>query len=252
MDNKESIKGKIQKLLALSRDEGASEAEAAFAFKKAHELLSTYNLDLSDIKEVNADEILHEKMIEVMREEWIKTLYTSTSKLYFCKYYYTTKRVVDNMYKETNRVEHNIVGRDHNIEITKSMVTYFVETIKRMGETHIAPIPGDGRQLNKIKRNYELGIAHRLGERVRDLYEASVRHDPSDKIENQNKNLPALYKTELQLCGDKLASEGIRLTSKRSSASITAGAAYRNGKRDGNNINLSGQITGRASRHLLG
>tara|TARA_R100001443_G_scaffold68178_1_gene76911 strand:+ start:12006 stop:12770 length:765 start_codon:yes stop_codon:yes gene_type:complete len=252
MDNKESIKSKIQKLLALSRDEGASEAEAAFAFKKAHELLATYNLDLSDIKQVNADEILHEKLIEAMRDEWIKTLYTATSKLYFCKYFYGTKRVVDNMYKESNKVVHHIIGRDHNIEITKSMVTYFVDTIKRMGESHIAPLPGDGRQLNKIRRNYELGIAHRLRERIIELWAASVRHDPSDKVENQNKNLPALYKTELQLCEDRLKKDGIRLSSRRSGSSITAGAAYNNGKRDGNNVNLSGQITGgRASRHLL-
>ena len=252
MDNKESIKGKIQKLLALSRDEGASEAEAAFAFKKAHELLTTYNLNLSDIKEVNADEILHDKMLAVMRDEWVKTLYGCTSKLYFCKYFYGTKRVVDNMYKESTKVEHHIIGRDHNIEITKSMVTYLTDTIKRMGASHVAPLPGDGRQLNKIKRNYELGIAHRIRERMNELYVASIRHDPSDKIVNQNKNLPALYKTELQLCEDKLHKDGVRLSTGRSKSSITAGAAYQNGKRDGNNVSLSGQITGRASRHLLG
>jgi len=252
MDNKESIKSKIQKLLALSRDEGASEAEAAFAFKKAHELLSTYNLNLSDIKEVNADEILHDKMLAVMRDEWIKTLYSCTSKLYFCKYFYGTKRVIDDMYKESTKVEHHIIGRDHNIEITKSMVTYLTDTIKRMGASHVAPLPGDGRQLNKIKRNYELGIAHRIRERINELYTASVRHDPSDKIENQNKNLPALYKTELQLCDDRLHKDGVRLSTRRSNSSITAGAAYKNGMRDGNNVSLSGQITtGRAARHLL-
>ena len=47
--NMESIKGKIQKLLALSRDEGASEQEAQLALQRAHELLSKYNLAMSPV-----------------------------------------------------------------------------------------------------------------------------------------------------------------------------------------------------------
>ena len=75
-----------------------------------------------------------------------------------------------------------------------------------------------------------------------------------DKLENHysGKNLPALYKTELQLCNDFLKNEGINLRSSRNSANVTAGEAYRRGQSAGNNVSLNTQIKGgAASRRML-
>ena len=44
-----SLIRKIQKLLQLSRDEAATEHEAALAAAKVHQILATYNLSLTEV-----------------------------------------------------------------------------------------------------------------------------------------------------------------------------------------------------------
>ena len=46
----DSLIHKIQKLLQLSRDEAATEHEAALAAAKVHQLLATYNLSLTEVE----------------------------------------------------------------------------------------------------------------------------------------------------------------------------------------------------------
>jgi len=50
-EEKESILKRIQKLLKMSEDNGASENEAMLAAKKAQELLSEHNLSRADIQD---------------------------------------------------------------------------------------------------------------------------------------------------------------------------------------------------------
>ena len=51
MENKESVIKKIQALLRMSNDKSASENEIMMSASKAQELLSRYNLNLSEVKE---------------------------------------------------------------------------------------------------------------------------------------------------------------------------------------------------------
>ena len=86
----ENIKSKIAKLIALSQDEGASEQEAELATQRALELLSKYNLSMSDVRTNDEfQDIEQTKIMEVLRDEWIKSLYSANCKLYFCKYYFS-------------------------------------------------------------------------------------------------------------------------------------------------------------------
>ena len=249
--NMESIKGKIQKLLALSRDEGASEQEAELALLRAHELLAKYNLEMTDIKDLKVDDISHEKIIEELREEWIRTIYQRVAKMYFCKYYYSSGHLNS---KYQKAIQHNVIGREHNRAVANEMTYYLIDTIKRLGQEHTDPIPGDKREINKIKRNFELGCAHRVSSRISTLTIQKMADNGDDKLENHyaGKNLPALYKTELQLCDDFLKNEGVRLSSSRGRANVTAGEAYRRGQSAGNSVSLNTQIKGgAASRRML-
>ncbi len=246
----ENIKSKIAKLIALSQDEGASEQEAELATQRALELLSKYNLSMSDVRTNDEfQDIEQTKIMEVLRDEWIKSLYSANCKLYFCKYYYTNK--LDAKYKTAT--EHNIVGRPHNQLVAREMTQYLIKTVKKLSEEHTLPIPGDKRTINKIRRNFELGCAHRIVSRIHTLAAQKMADDGSDKLENKSSgnNLPALYKSELALCEDFLQKAGIRLSSGRSRSNVTSNEAYRRGQSAGNSVSLNTQIKGAASRHLL-
>jgi hypothetical protein len=251
MADLESIKKKIAKLLAMAQDAGASESEAQMAFEKAQEYLAEYNLNAEDVKgTIQQEDITDEAFTEVVRENWQIGIRTATARLYFCKYYYSTG-VLDKNYKKAT--EHNYVGRPHNIEVAKSMSSYLIKTIKKLGEDHILPIPGNKRELNGIRRNFELGCASKVQARVNEKYREIERQDPGDyQIEGTKHNLPALYKSELALCQDHLKSKGIHLSTARSRRSITNGTAYGRGREAGGRVSLNTQVGSRGSGYMIG
>ena len=247
----EAIKKKIAKLLAMANDSGASEAEAQMAFEKAQEYLAEYNLNADDVtNDLEHEDITDEAFTEQVRETWQISLRTATARLYFCKYYYSTG-VLDENYKKAT--EHNYVGRPHNIAVAKSMASYLINTIKRLGEEHVAPVPGDKRTLNGIRRNFELGCASKVTARINQKYREIERQDPGDyQIEGTKHNLPALYKSELALCQDHLKNQGIHLRSTSSKRNVTNGEAYHRGRAAGENVSLNTQLNKSGSRYMLG
>lgn len=252
MSDNDSIKKKIAKLLAMANDSGASEAEAQLAMEKAQEYLAEYNLSMEDVEgTLKQEDITDEAFTEQVRETWQISLRTATARLYFCKYYYSTG-VIDENYKKAT--EHNYVGRPHNIAVAKSMTSYLINTIKKLGEEHVAPIAGDKRMLNGIRRNFELGCASKVSARVNEKYREIERQDPGDyQIEGTKHNLPALYKSELALCNDHLKNQGIHLRSSTTRRNVTNGTAYQRGRMAGEGVSLNTQLSGKsASRYMLG
>jgi len=247
----EAIKKKIAKLLAMANDSGASEAEAQMAFEKAQEYLAEYNLNADDVtNDLEHEDITDEAFTEQVRETWQITLRTATARLYFCKYYYNTGVLDDNYKKAT---EHNYVGRPHNIAVAKSMASYLINTIKRLGEEHVLPIPGDKRTISGIRRNFELGCASKVTARINQKYREIERQDPGDyQIEGTKHNLPALYKSELALCQDHLKNQGIHLRSTSTKRNVTNGEAYHRGRAAGESVSLNTQLNKSSSRYMLG
>jgi hypothetical protein len=247
----DAIKKKIAKLLAMANDSGASEAEAQMAFEKAQEYLAEYNLNAEDVtNDLEHEDITDEAFTEQVRETWQITLRTATARLYFCKYYYSTG-VLDENYKKAT--EHNYVGRPHNIAVAKSMASYLINTIKRLGEEHVLPIPGDKRTISGIRRNFELGCASKVTARINEKYREIERQDPGDyQITGTKHNLPALYKSELQLCNDHLKNQGVHLRSATTKRNVTNGAAYQRGRAAGENVSLNTQLNKSSSRYMLG
>jgi len=247
----DAIKKKIAKLLAMANDSGASEAEAQMAFEKAQEYLAEYNLNAEDVtNDLEHEDITDEAFTEQVRETWQITLRTATARLYFCKYYYSTG-VLDENYKKAT--EHNYVGRPHNIAVAKSMASYLINTIKRLGEEHVLPIPGDKRTISGIRRNFELGCASKVTARINEKYREIERQDPGDyQITGTKHNLPALYKSELQLCNDHLKNQGVHLRSATTKRNVTNGAAYQRGRAAGESVSLNTQLNKSSSRYMLG
>ena len=82
-EEKDSILKRIQKLLKMSEDNGASENEAMMAASKVQELLKEHNLSLSDVKDDSEHEPIDRENFDLGKENWRAWIAQATAKLYF-------------------------------------------------------------------------------------------------------------------------------------------------------------------------
>ena len=85
-EEKENILKRIQKLLKMSEDNGASENEAMLAAQKAQELLSEHNLSRADIQDDSQVEPIERETYDAERDNWQGWIQSATAKLYFCQF----------------------------------------------------------------------------------------------------------------------------------------------------------------------
>lgn len=244
-EEKESILKRIQKLLKMSEENGASENEAMLAAQKAQELLSEHNLSMSDIKDDTEVEPIDKEAFGVERDNWQGWIASSTAKLYFCQMYSSTG--VDEKYRKVKQATY--VGRKSNRIVAKSMCDYFINTVKRLADKEFETVPGSKADINRMKQAFKLGCANRLAKRIKEKWLALV---PDYKgIENPD-GLPMLYKNEQKAITDWLGTQGIRVVSKKSSMNIRDRAAYHNGQSKGNGIGLDTQVNDKTRSRMLG
>jgi len=157
-EEKESILKRIQKLLKMSEDNGASENEAMLAAKKAQELLSEHNLSRSDIKDDTQAEPIEKEQFDVERDNWRGWIQSATAKLYFCQMYTSTR--MNEKYRQVKTA--TFVGRKSNRIVAKSMCDYFINTVLRLADKEFESVPGSKSEINRMKQAFKLGCASRL------------------------------------------------------------------------------------------
>lgn len=234
---KEDVIKKIQKLLAVSKDKGASENEAMMAADMAQKLLQAHNLSLGEVKDNESIEPINEETFNVEREAWKSWIIASTAKLYYCKTYTSSK--LDDLYKKV-KVTH-FVGRESNRIVAKYMSDYFIETVERLADNEFERVPGNKSDLNKMKHAFKQGCSGRLSQRLRDKYLESNKPVDYTGINNPN-NLPLTYQNEEQAIAQWLKDQGVKLSSKSSSFRVRDRVAYGRGSAKANDIGLNTQI----------
>ncbi len=127
-EEKESVLKRIQKLLQMSIENGASENEAMLAADKAQKLLQEHNLSISDLKDDDQVEPMDSEDIEVERDLWKGYIRSATAKLYFCKTY--TSHKLDKQYRRVKVI--TFVGRKSNRMVATEMCKYFINTVDRL------------------------------------------------------------------------------------------------------------------------
>lgn len=246
MSEKESVLKKIQKLLKMSEENGASENEAMTAAQKVNELLQEHNLSMSDIStDDSAVEPIDKESFDTPRDKWKGWITAATAKLYFCTTY--NERRVDENYKYVK--VRTFVGRESNRKVAKSMCDYFINAVERMADKEFATVPGSRSDINKMKFNFKQGAAMSLCNRLNEKYKSINGPDYYGGIDNPN-NLPKLYKDEDQNNRNWLAKQGINLRSSSSSISVKDRAAFANGKAKGNNIGIDTQVNANKGKYL--
>jgi len=155
----EKIVARVQKLLSLAGNSGATEAEAATAMEKAQGLLTAYNLDMTTVTNGgdNGMGARGEERLHGGGTKWTQELWRAVADLNFCFYFNVEEyRTRPGSSKKRMRATHKLVGRTVNVVSTKIMCEYIEQTIERLVK--------DNQPLNKLA--YEEGMSDRIIQRV--------------------------------------------------------------------------------------
>jgi len=141
-----------KKLLALSKDSGATEAEASIAASKAMELLAAHNLDISIMESHGgAKEARGKETRSGGLYKWQRTLWRAIAELNFCLYE-TVKGT-----HSGGTFRHELIGRKVNVASCYHLGDYLEKTIERMVRERVN---GEARQLFTSSSNsYREGVA---------------------------------------------------------------------------------------------
>ena len=244
-EEKESVLKRIQKLLQMSIENGASENEAMLAADKAQKLLQEHNLSISDLKDEDQVEPMDSEDVEVDRDLWKGYIRNATAKLYFCKTYTTMK--LDKHYRRVKVI--TFVGRKSNRMVATEMCKYFINTVDRLAAEEFREVPGSRASINKMSHAFKQGCASRLQRRLLDRYNEIV---PEYIPQGNPDGLPVLYKNEQMAITKWLEQKGIRLRSASSRMSVRDRVAYSRGSEKGNGIGINTQVNDRTKSRMLG
>lgn len=182
MDDK--ILSRIQKLLALANDKGATEAEAALALEKAYAILAEHNLTM-DAVQGKGGHVGEKRKEQQTSTNWSEKYYTevwyTVCQLNACFFSYWRP---DSRKRETKMY---VFGRESNVVLTTTMADYLCQTMRRLSREAAKKA---GRSDFAFINTYLYGMAERLTTRIWELKHQAERGQA--KGSETGTNLPAL------------------------------------------------------------
>lgn len=216
MDELESVKRRVKKLLALSKS--PNENEAASALRKANDLMADY------------------KLIAEQFSDYTKAKVKGTKR--FVRWRVVLANAVENLYATFHYTDHegNIVfiGEELDVFMSTEMYKYLVKTTDRMAKQNIRK-----NAKYKYRQSYRAGIASRLYDRMYELGQQCSWRNPKE-LEAQQKQIAEFVTKQVAIKTSKKKFEKANPT------------ALSKGNNDANVINLSRQMTGSGTRRIGG
>ena len=216
MDELESVKRRVKKLLALSKS--PNENEAASALRKANELMADYKLTAEQFS------------------DYTKAKVKGTKR--FVRWRVVLANAVENLYATYHYSDHegNIVfiGEELDVFMSTEMYKYLVKTIDRMAKQNIRK-----NAKYKYRQSYRAGIASRLYDRMYELGQQCSWRNPKE-LKAQKKQIAEFVEKQVAIESSKKKFEKANPT------------AFLKGNNDANGINLSRQMTGSGTRRIGG
>lgn len=216
MDELESVKRRVKKLLALSKS--PNENEAAAALRKANELMADYKLTAEQFS------------------DYTKAKVKGTKR--FIRWRVVLANAVENLYATYHYSDHegNIVfiGEELDVFMSTEMYKYLVKTTDRMAKQNIRK-----NAKYKYRQSYRAGIASRLYDRMYELGQQCSWRDPKE-LKAQKKQVADFVEKQVS----------VSVSSKKFEKANPM--AFSKGNNDANGINLSRQMTGSGTRRIGG
>lgn len=235
MDSKK-ILSRVQKMLNLANNAGATEGERDNAMRMAHSTLAKYNLNLADVDEAKAEqkaqasgEPREEHTTQFYGRPWARNVCQNIGKLFFCYYLYTS-------HKKATNVKHYFIGR-HSNAITAALIAEFVvKSIMKEGNRQ----KREEMEGNPWLRTFCWGAAHRVKERVQKLMDSE---DESSSSETGTALvLASYYQTETKANQVLVQTLYPKLGKGRGGKGHQGGDAYSRGRTYGGSVSLNSQL----------
>lgn len=237
MDNHKKILARVQKMLNLGNNAGATEGERDNAMRMAHATLAKYNLSLTDVDEAKAEskakaagEPREEHTTTFYGRPWARNVCNNIGKLFFCYYLYTS-------HKKATNVKHYFIGR-HSNAVTAAMIAEFVvKSIMKEGNRQ----KREEMEGNPWLRTFCWGAANRVKERVAKLI---AGEDESQQGETGTALvLASYYQTETVANAVMVKNLYPALGKGRGGKGYsTGGDAYSRGRAYGGSVSLNTQL----------
>lgn len=231
----EKIIDKINKLLAMGNDSGASETERETALRQAHSLLAKHNLQMVDLK---AKDDRGQLAVLAKKHSWAKFTAMAIAELFFCEYLVGSSNA--------NYAYHIFVGREDNAKVAIALYMYCVKSMMKQARLHKQRSFSD--QPYKAEMDFLKGAARAIQENANKLKEAKQAEMNAENGTGTSLVLADYYKQE-QEANKKWTDENMQVKEKmiRSKASRTedfvAGAIY------GASVNLGTGIEDKSKAH---
>jgi hypothetical protein len=185
----------INKLLALSKDGGATEAEAALAAEKAQELMTEHNLSMATVEAAGGDSgesgvRIKDGLNHRQVYNWQKQLMAHIADLNFCHCMlrYETNRTWNGTSKVFNGYQ--LIGRAANVASTRVMFEYILQSINRLAKEALDPKEFFTRYGHSFKEGCADRIVERLQERRAKEVEEQEREAREQNVRNQHPSAP--------------------------------------------------------------
>lgn len=181
----QAVVDRVEKMLRLAGN-NPNEHERAAAEAKAHEYLAKFNLNMAMIEQhggtengKRADENLKGGHFEYQRDLW-----NAVAQLNFCMYWNQVVRIVERKFMPNPKMngfrkheivrherQHRLVGRVHNIILTRTMCEYMEQAVDRLVDENIRGTDEQKRGMwaNSFRRGAFENIVSRIQERRREL-----------------------------------------------------------------------------------
>ncbi|CAB4194432.1 Domain of unknown function DUF2786 [uncultured Caudovirales phage] len=226
-DVSNKILGRIKRMMALANDAAASEGERDNALRMSYKLLAAHNLSMVDVEAHGAvqPEKREQHRASFVVYPWARNMAHNIAELFFCKYYFQRAG-------SGKQATHTFLGKVSNATTCSIVADYVVRSVlKEAARRYRSAISPEAR-------DFAVGVARRIGERVRELRREESAATPGTALV-----LASLYDSEKKANDSWLAQLGVTLTVKASSTkAVTNAAAYHAGKKFGDSVSLSAQV----------
>ncbi len=218
MEDLESIKRRVRKLLALSKS--PNENEAVSALQKANALMAEYSLSHAEFAGYVKKSVKPTKRAV----EWRSVVANAVERLYATYHY-----------RDVGTGSFVFYGEELDAFMSAEMFAYLVKTIDRMARQNVRK-----NAKYRYRQSYRAGIASRLWDRMDELGKQCSWRNPTE-LAKKRQEISDWVNSHIALSGEQ--------PSKKVRANM---GAWNRGKNDADGINLSRQMTGSGTRRISG
>lgn len=174
---------RIRKTLNLSRDGGATEAEAALAAELAQKLMRKYNLTLAEVESTAGEGGEGSKRTKEDRKGHAMYQYQQDLMLACAEVNFCLVMTVDEYRRGGGRrsTGFTVIGREANVISTNGLFDYLNSTLERLAFEYLGR---DHKQrLSRAAVSFKTGGAERLCERLRERHQAALKEQAREARE---------------------------------------------------------------------